>query len=33
MNNWIEKCYNIELKERTNRKYKFWDLFFNGWNE
>lgn len=29
----IAKYYDIEFTERSQRKYKFWDLFFNGWDE
>ncbi len=29
----ISKYYDINFTERSERKYKFWDLFFNGWDE
>lgn len=29
----IAKDYEINFTERSNRKYKFWDLFFNGWSK
>jgi len=29
----IAKNYDINFTERESRKYKFWDLFFNGWDE
>jgi len=29
----IAKKYDIEYTTRANMKYKYWDLFFNGWNE
>jgi len=29
----IAKDYDINFTERESRKYKFWDLFFNGWDE
>lgn len=29
----ISKHYDINFTERNNKKYKFWDLFFNGWDE
>lgn len=29
----IAKGYDINFTERESRKYKFWDLFFNGWDE
>ena len=29
----IDKIYDIEFTKRSNKKYKFWDLFFNGWEE
>lgn len=29
----IAKYYDIEFRERSNRKYIYWDLFFNGWND
>jgi len=31
--NRISKLYDIDFTERSNKKYKFWDLFFNGWDE
>ncbi len=27
----IAKLYDIDFTRRNNQKYKFWDLFFNGW--
>lgn len=29
----IAKFYDIQFTERSSRKYKYWDLFFNGWDE
>lgn len=29
----ISKLYDIEFTKRNAQKYKFWDLFFNGWEE
>lgn len=29
----IAKKYDIQLSIRQNKKYKFWDLFFDGWTE
>jgi len=29
----IAKVYDIEFTKRNSKKYKFWDLFFNGWEE
>ncbi len=29
----IAKFYEVEFTERSQRKYKYWDLFFNGWEE
>lgn len=29
----IAKRYDIEFTKRNSQKYKFWDLFFNGWDE
>jgi len=29
----IAKYYDIEFTKRNAQKYKFWDLFFNGWEE
>ncbi len=29
----IAKKYDIDFTLRANRKYKYWDLFFIGWNE
>ena len=29
----IAKIYDIAFTKRSNKKYKFWDLFFNGWEE
>ena len=29
----IVKHYDIQFTERSSRKYKYWDLFFNGWEE
>ncbi|MEZ4629241.1 MAG: HNH endonuclease [Deinococcales bacterium] len=29
----IAKYYDIQLTERSAKKYKYWDLFFNGWKE
>jgi 5-methylcytosine-specific restriction enzyme A len=29
----IAKFYEIQFTERTSKKYKYWDLFFNGWEE
>ena len=29
----IAKKYDIQLSIRQNQKYKFWDLFFDGWTE
>lgn len=29
----IAKQFDIKFTERSKRKYKFWDLFFNGWSE
>ncbi|MCB0197041.1 MAG: hypothetical protein KDJ65_34150 [Anaerolineae bacterium] len=29
----ITKLYDIEFTKRTEKKYKFWDIFFNGWEE
>lgn len=29
----IAKFYDIQLTQRTSRKYKYWDLFFNGWDD
>jgi hypothetical protein len=29
----ISTLYEINFTERSNKKYKFWDLFFNGWEE
>ncbi len=29
----ISKDYDINLSVRKNKKYKYWDLFFNGWDE
>ena len=29
----ISKIYDIEFTKRSAQKYKFWDLFFNGWEE
>ena len=29
----IAKHYEIQFTERSQRKYKYWDLFFNGWDE
>jgi 5-methylcytosine-specific restriction protein A len=29
----IAKYYDIDFTIRENRKYKYWDLFFNGWQE
>ena len=28
----IARHYEINFTERSNRKFKFWDLFFNGWD-
>ena len=28
----IANSYEISFTERSNRKFKFWDLFFNGWD-
>jgi len=29
----IAKYYDINFTERNSQKFKFWDLFFNGWDE
>lgn len=29
----IANLYNIDFTVRSNQKFKFWDLFFNGWNK
>lgn len=29
----IATHYDIQFTERSSRKYKYWDLFFNGWEE
>lgn len=29
----IAKLYDIDFTIRSNQKFKFWDLFFNGWDE
>jgi 5-methylcytosine-specific restriction enzyme A len=29
----IAKLYDIEFTKRNEQKYKFWDIFFNGWEE
>jgi hypothetical protein len=29
----ISELYDINFKARNAGKYKFWDLFFNGWND
>ena len=29
----IAKKYGVTLSKRDNGKYRYWDLFFNGWNE
>lgn len=29
----IAKHYEIRFAERSNKKFKFWDLFFNGWDK
>ena len=29
----IAKAYDISFNERQNKKYKYWDLFFDGWTE
>lgn len=29
----ISNFYDIQFTERSSRKYKYWDLFFNGWDE
>ncbi len=29
----IANHYDIDFTIRSNQKYKFWDLFFNGWTE
>ena len=29
----IATKYDINFTERSEKKYKFWDLFFNGWDE
>jgi 5-methylcytosine-specific restriction enzyme A len=29
----ISKFYDIHFTERASKKYKYWDLFFNGWEE
>jgi 5-methylcytosine-specific restriction protein A len=29
----IAKFYDINFTMRDNKKYKFWDLFFNGWKD
>ena len=29
----IAQFYDIEFTERSQRKYKYWDLFFKGWEE
>ena len=29
----IAKFYDIQFTERNARKYKYWDLFFKGWEE
>ena len=29
----ISRYYDIDFTIRENRKYKYWDLFFNGWQE
>lgn len=29
----IAELYDIEFTERSKRKYKYWDLFFIGWDE
>lgn len=29
----ISEYYNIDFTLRSSQKYKFWDLFFNGWEE
>lgn len=29
----IAKYFDIQFSERSLKKYKYWDLFFNGWNE
>jgi 5-methylcytosine-specific restriction enzyme A len=29
----IAEHYDIHFKERSNRKYKYWDLFFDGWSD
>ncbi|MCB1920551.1 MAG: HNH endonuclease [Candidatus Competibacteraceae bacterium] len=29
----IATIYDIEFTKRSSRKFKFWDLFFNGWDE
>jgi len=29
----ISKYYDIDFTIRENRKYKYWDLFFYGWQE
>ena len=29
----ISKIYEIQFTERSSGKYRYWDLFFNGWEE
>jgi len=29
----IAKFYDINFTQRSTRKFKYWDLFFNGWEE
>ncbi len=29
----IARHYDIQFTERSQRKYKYWDLFFKGWDE
>jgi 5-methylcytosine-specific restriction protein A len=29
----ISKFYDIQLAERISKKFKYWDLFFDGWSE
>lgn len=29
----IAKIYDIDFTVRSNQKFKFWDLFFNGWDK
>ncbi|WP_020393764.1 hypothetical protein [Thiolinea disciformis] len=29
----IARFYDIQLTQRSSKRYKYWDLFFNGWEE